>query len=95
MSTDEVPTLVTKRKYSDADPWIVPGSVESVCHLCDTPVWIAKAGQALLAEHPSTQVWCIECTLSRVRETDNFEIAPGALEEATDHYRTMKEHHGT
>lgn len=73
----ETPVLVC----APATSMPLPGSVERKAD-CGHQVWIAKAGQAKLAEWPGAiQIMCVACLPLENMKPGEMAAAPGALEE--------------
>ena len=87
--TDDA-ALVCLRVSERSVSSVVAGSIQKNCSECDHRVWIAKAGQSLLATHEGTvTIFCMECVTPRLTATENpkVEIAPGAVQEMIDHLK--------
>jgi precorrin-3B methylase len=69
---------------------VVAGSIQKNCSECDHRVWVAKAGQSLLATHQGTvTIYCMECVVPRIAADTKaqVEIVPGAVEEMAEHLK--------
>lgn len=93
MSPDEDAVLVCLRVREDSITAVVAGSVQHNCAECDHRVWVAKAGQSVLARPGKTTVMCMECAAEKMKESppERTEIAPGALEEMMEHLRGSRD----
>lgn len=64
---------------------VVAGSIQGTCEECDSRVWVAKAGQAMLATHlGKVTVVCIECATPKMHSASEITAAPGAIQEMFD-----------
>lgn len=89
MNADDDAVLVCLRVSEHSIASVVAGSVQKECAECDHRVWVAKAGQGVLARPGKTTVMCMECATEKMKESppDRTEIAPGALDEIREHLR--------
>lgn len=82
MTEDRRARIIVVRKEKK-DAIVAPGSAVYACYRCNKPVWLAPAGQAVLADRPDTELVCTHCM--PVREMlvshGSIGVAPGAFEE--------------
>lgn len=76
-------------QYGNWNPkCIVEGSVKKICSDCQTPIYLSKSGQALIATAPHTKMFCQFCVKKEVarQEAKGEEVKtmllPEMLEEA-------------
>jgi hypothetical protein len=86
--TDDA-ALVCLRVEERSVSAVVAGSIQKNCSQCDHRVWVAKAGQALLATHQGTvTIHCIECAMPKMQaDPSRVEAVPGAFQEMADHLK--------
>lgn len=90
MESDADVGLVCLRVSEDSIASVIAGSIQKVCSECDHRVWIAKAGQNVLATHTGkVTIICSDCIMPLLAadKAALAEAAPGAIEEMIEHLR--------
>lgn len=62
--------------------YVIPGSVQVMCHDCPAMLWVSPSSWLILAGHPSMDIVCLSCASKRIavrRQGEVVKVEPRTL----------------